>query len=70
MRQALCLCTAALIGACAAVPYQEGNLQQLKRQQARELALACYQQSEGLRFVHGDPTIWIACSRWAARQTP
>jgi hypothetical protein len=65
MKTVTSVCAVALISACAAAPHPEGNLEHLKNQQVRQLALGCYREHEGFRFIHGDPVIWSACRRWA-----
>jgi hypothetical protein len=62
------VCAAALISACATTSNQPATLEQIQNRQAKNLTVGCYRQSDGLRFLYGDPAIAAACRRWADAQ--
>jgi hypothetical protein len=51
--------------ACATGPAPPHTLETIKRQQVKQLVMQCYTNNEGLRAVHGDSNVYLACRNWA-----
>lgn len=50
--------------ACVSAPALS-SFEQRKQSQSRALTISCYRHHEGLRIVHGDAEMFVACRRWA-----
>jgi hypothetical protein len=55
--------------ACATDPAPPYMLETIKRQQVKQLVMQCYTNNEGLRAVHGDSNVYLACRNWAEAST-